>query len=386
MRAKLDTFVSEALPEWSPVIAHEVTDYGWRGLTSNGEVLEVKGDNISVPEEIVVARAGRPVARRAVSNVTNVDIDRYLVNFNRAVELYKQDRLDEALAVCEMIDPLTLRAKHNRSMMLLAAGRWRHGLREYWECEQSEPFIRPQAKAALDLGILPWMGEDLSGKKLALIHAHGFGDTIMMLRYVPRVRLTGADVVLVMPEELLRLASQHGEVVSEIPRDADAFCPMLHLLYLLDVHPDDVVGRSYLRSSTAHLSSSRKKVGLAWSIGKPSDGDFPRQIPLEQLVDHFKDCELHSVQIQGAEEAKALGVKTHDFIDFADCAAVMSSMDEIVSVDTAALHLAGAIGHPEVYGLLSRWASWRWVAPWYDNVKLCRQTSDGDWASALTQI
>jgi hypothetical protein len=64
----------------------------------------------------------------------------------------------------------------------------------------------------------------------------------------------------------------------------------------------------------------------------------------------------------------------------------MTHMDEIVSVDTAALHLAGAIGHPRVFGLLSYWSSWRWLAPWYANVRLCRQAKPNDWSSALAQL
>jgi hypothetical protein len=40
------------------------------------------------------------------------------------------------------------------------------------------------------------------------------------------------------------------------------------------------------------------------------------------------------------------GRKLDAFEDFADCAALMSLMDEIVTVDTAAVHLAGAIGIP----------------------------------------
>jgi ADP-heptose:LPS heptosyltransferase len=90
--------------------------------------------------------------------------------------------------------------------------------------------------------------------------------------------------------------------------------------------------------------------------------------------------------VQGADEARALGVHTHEFADFADCASLMMQMDMIVSVDTAALHLAGAIGHANVVGLLSHWSSWRWVAPWYANVRLCRQAAAGDWSSALAQI
>ena len=73
------------------------------------------------------------------------------------------------------------------------------------------------------------------------------------------------------------------------------------------------------------------------------------------------------------------------FDDFADCAALMSLMDEIVTVDTAAVHLAGAIGHPKITLLLSRWHSWRWQMPLYPNVCVCVQASEGDWDSAFTQ-
>src|SRR5262249_39660159 len=121
-------------------------------------------------------------------------------------------------------------------------------------------------------------------------------------------------------------------------------------------------------------------------IGKPSYGDYPREIPLGELIAALGDAELHSVQVQNADEARALGVHVHEFSDFADCAALMMQMDEIVSVDTAALHLAGAIGHPRVTALLSHWASWRWLAPWYADMRLCRQASAGDWASALAAL
>jgi ADP-heptose:LPS heptosyltransferase len=44
----------------------------------------------------------------------------------------------------------------------------------------------------------------------------------------------------------------------------------------------------------------------------------------------------------------------------------MTVLDEIVTVDTAAVHLGGALGHPKINLLLdTHWASWRWLAPWY---------------------
>jgi hypothetical protein len=242
------------------------------------------------------------------------------------------------------------------------------------------------------MGLKPWKGEDLNGKRLLLLHAHGFGDTIQMLRYVPRLENT----LMVMPPELHRLAEQVGLVVDRIV-DCDYFCPMLHLLYFLNVTTQHVKGGSYLgvnRYPTMvdkwHREvgrKERKRIGLAWSIGKPSDGDYPRQIPLELLVEKLsKYADLYSVQSQGVAEAEALGVKCYHFEDFADCAGLMWWMDHVVSVDTAALHLAGAIGIPRVTGLLSYWHSWRWQAPWYNNVKLLSQSSSGDWSSVIDQL
>jgi hypothetical protein len=371
--ARVLAVFDDDLPELDPVIAHEKTDYGWRGLTAHGEVLQVKSNGGEVPSEIVVALEGKAIGRRAVRNDLVLDIDQFLGHFNRAVDCYKDGRLEEALQESDatlQIAP-ALRAKFNRSMILLALGRWNEGFAEYWHCEQQQPFMRPQVRRALDRGLRPWLGESLTGKRLLVIHAHGFGDSIMMLRYLPTLYRLGARVVMDLPPELHRLAGQLGRCGSG--DGADYFCPLLHLLHFIKVTPQDVDGRPYLlRGGAPAKNADKPRVGIAWSIGKPSLGDYPREIPLEQLIAALGDVELHSVQIQNADSAREFGVRVHDFADFAECAEAMMTMDAIVSVDTAALHLAGAIGHPRVFGVLSRWASWRWIAPWYDNVKLCQ--------------
>jgi hypothetical protein len=385
----IDSFVDD-LPELDPVIFHERTDYGWRGLTAHGEVLEVRsadGSVISIPTEITVVQGGKRIGRRAIRNDVSVDIDAYLDHFNRAVEHYRANRVDDALVASDaalLAAPAT-RAKFNRAMILFAAGRWLEGSAEYVECEQREPFMRSQVRAALDRGLTPWQGEDLGGKKLMLLHAHGFGDSIMMLRYVKRLREMGANVCFDVPAELQSIASQFAPLDASTP---DYFCPMLHLLHWLKVTPENVDGSPYMGVDRAvpGVRQDRRRVGIAWSIGKRSDGDYPREIPLAELVASLGDAEIHSVQVQGEHEARAFGVHIHNYCDFADCARLMLKMDEIVSVDTAALHLAGAIGHPRVTGLLSHWASWRWLAPWYADMRLCRQTVAGDWSSALAQL
>jgi ADP-heptose:LPS heptosyltransferase len=95
---------------------------------------------------------------------------------------------------------------------------------------------------------------------------------------------------------------------------------------------------------------------------------------------------LISVQQNAVEEAEALGVEHYRFEDFADAAVLMSCCDEIITIDTAAVHLAGAIGHPNVKLLLSHWHSWRWLSPLYQGISFCVQDGPGDWDSALAKL
>jgi hypothetical protein len=390
------------LPQLDPIIAYEPTDDGWRGLTEHGELLEIHGQNghkVEVPDgDILVMRAGKPVGRRAIEQ-RGFAIDDYVRHFDQAAALFRSGKTQEALAESDAVMALapTLRARFNRAFVLLTLGQWADGLAEYELCERESPFLRPKMREALEAGIKPWRGEDLIGKRLLLVHDHGFGDTIQMLRYASTLRVMGADVVMMVPPELMRLAMQVGTVISSTSRviHADYVCSFLHLLHWLRVTPKPVTCNPYLKVDPMLRqkwverlgASTRLRVGLAWSVGVIYPDDYPRAIPFDELYDWLEvEVELYSMQTQMPPAFWEQNIHSFKFEDFADCAALMTLMDKIISVDTAALHLAGAIGHSQVYGLLSHWHSWRWQAPWYSQIKLCRQTSAGDWSSALEQI
>ena len=76
--------------------------------------------------------------------------------------------------------------------------------------------------------------------------------------------------------------------------------------------------------------------------------------------------------------------------DFADTAAAMMNLDLILTIDTAAAHLAGALGRP-TWTLLPWAADWRWLSgrrdsPWYPTMRLFRQPNKGDWQSVIAQV
>jgi hypothetical protein len=81
---------------------------------------------------------------------------------------------------------------------------------------------------------------------------------------------------------------------------------------------------------------------------------------------------------------------TEELHDFADTAALIANLDLVIAVDTAVVHLAGAMGKP-VWTLLPFVPDWRWLleredSPWYPTMRLFRQSSWGDWDSVITRV
>ncbi len=78
--------------------------------------------------------------------------------------------------------------------------------------------------------------------------------------------------------------------------------------------------------------------------------------------------------------------------DFADTAAIMDCLDLVISVDTAAVHLAGAMGKACWVLLPDRLTDWRWLSertdsPWYPKgMRLFRQSPGGSWSQVVAAV
>jgi hypothetical protein len=76
--------------------------------------------------------------------------------------------------------------------------------------------------------------------------------------------------------------------------------------------------------------------------------------------------------------------------DYAETAALVSALDLVVSVQTAVVHLAGALGTP-VWALISAVPEWRYgregsSMPWYPGARLFRQSVTGEWDDVLAAV
>ena len=80
----------------------------------------------------------------------------------------------------------------------------------------------------------------------------------------------------------------------------------------------------------------------------------------------------------------------HKVTSFADTAALVATLDLVISVDTAVAHLAGALG-VNTWVLLKYASDWRWFlerddSPWYSSMRLFRQEVTGEWSAPVTRI
>jgi hypothetical protein len=137
------------------------------------------------------------------------------------------------------------------------------------------------------------------------------------------------------------------------------------------------------------------KIGLVWAGSRTHLGDYERSIPLKLLEPLLKDgsADFYAPFIGDAlEEIGNLPITRLDALisDFADTAALLKQMDCLITVDTAAAHLAGALG-VKTFLLLPHCPDWRWsttgeTTPLYPSLTLMRQPSFGDWTGAINKL
>ncbi len=328
---------------------------------------------------------------------------------NRANALQDLQRYDDALATYEhalAIDADLSSAHHNEALCRLLMGDFASGWRKYewrWRDMQLEPFKRT-------FGQPLWLGKaPLAGKTILLHAEQGLGDTIQFARYATYAAKRGANVVMEVPPALLSLLTRlegvsHLVGCGEPLPPFDYHCPLLSLPLAFDTRLDSVPAAvPYLCNEPERVAAwrlrlgddGRPRVGLVWSGSVTHKNDRNRSIPLQALLPLLEaKAQFVSLQkdVRPADQAvlRERGDIQHigeQLEDFADTAAVIGSIDLLITVDTAVAHLAGALGKP-VWILLPLTPDWRWLldrddSPWYPTARLLRQRKIGEWAPVI---
>jgi hypothetical protein len=296
----------------------------------------------------------------------------------------------------------------NYALWELSQGRWRSGWERYeWGVSAGTRPVRTKQPQ--------WAGKALgSDSSLFLWAEQGFGDTIMCLQLLRRVREQNPEcrIVLEVPKELVRFVQQScvAEEVFEtrtdksVPFPFDAHCSLMSLPHVLGIEPDTLNALNrYLCADedgvnkwAAQIDPYAFNVGIVWAGSPNHAGNAERSLSLEQFAPLFQmNATFYSFQKDVSAEEIAAGTERviplgDGFQDFADTAAVLVLMDLVITCDTSVAHLAGALGK-QVWNLISANPDYRWMqdtteTPFYPSMRLYRQERLGEWGSVIDRV
>jgi tetratricopeptide (TPR) repeat protein len=308
------------------------------------------------------------------------------------------------------IDPNHKAARWNLSFARLMQGDLEGGWPDY-ELRWAQPGMAPRSFQQPR-----WDGSPLDGKTILVYAEQGLGDTIQFLRYLPPVQQCGVKVLFECQPRLEQLLTDALGAVMVVPAGAplppfDVQVPLVSLPGLFQTTLATIPAPvSHLDPDPALVERWRRelspisgfKTGIAWQGNPKHPADRYRSVSLASFEALARVPGVRLVSLQkgpGADQLSSLAgrfpvLDLNDGLDttgaFIDTAAVMKSLDLIVTVDSALAHLAGTLGVP-VWVALPVAPDWRWLmersdSPWYPTMRLFRQSRLGDWQEVFERI
>ncbi|WP_321798635.1 tetratricopeptide repeat protein [Burkholderia sp. BCC1988] len=291
-----------------------------------------------------------------------------------------------------------------------------------WANHEARWFGSPELRDVLpNMPVPRWTGESLDGKTLFVWGEQGNGDAIQFMRFVPqlaeRVRAEGGKLVYCCFAQFLPLFSRalEGIVDTIVPHDISALpvhdfeLPLASLPLALGLTMDQLPGATHYlqpdpcaverwRGRWAH--DGRLRVGLVWSGNRTHRRNPLRSIEPLAYANAFKDIdgiEFVNLQLNASDELGAMREAgmvitdpTAELRSYDDTAALLSTLDLVITVCTSVAHLAGALGVP-TWLLLDVNPHWVWMAertdsPWYPSLTLYRQDEYRQWAPVIERV
>ncbi len=267
-----------------------------------------------------------------------------------------------------------------------------------------------------------WEGQPLEGKRLLLSSEQGVGDIVMFAGFIPPLLAMGARITLEMYKPMIEWFTQSFPDVKVIPmtaalntdirkQDFDYHCMLGDLMrfgigsYRPTEHAPHMKADTNLTASLRAKykgASDQRLIGISWHTINPITG-YIRSIPLDQWLPILRtpNCRFVSLQYMDHDADIAALASDQGVTIISDhgidpvrekhrFAVQIAAMDEVISIQNAATHFAGALGVPTTL-MLSAAADWRWGLtrsdnPFYRTVRIVRQTAYGRWQPVIEQV
>jgi Flp pilus assembly protein TadD len=343
---------------------------------------------------------------------------------NYSMVLSHEGRLAEAISVCDRLlaaKPGLDEARLNRALANLKLGRFAEAWPDYEARKLTRsnyiprPYVFPE-----------WRGEQLTGKTVLVYAEQGLGDEIMFASCLPDLIARAGRCVLECTPRLERLLRRsfpgvtlHAAKQSDVDTGWLAQVGPVDYQVALGSLPgffrrqwsDFPRHAGYLRADPARVEYWRGRclrtpgagphIGISWRGGVTSTRRLLRSMQLSELRPLVQRKDAVFVSLQYGEcraEIEALlqsaGVRVHHWQeaidDYDETAALVGALDRVISVQTAVVHLAGALGKP-AWVMVPAVPEWRYLQsgdamPWYPSVRLFRQQRADQWQPVIAEV
>lgn len=270
---------------------------------------------------------------------------------------------------------------------LLRQGAWREGWR-FWEIGRlGYSWSPPPGTKIAD-------GKSLEGKRVLVLTEGGYGDVFQNSRWLPTLIEMGAKVNFhVWKRQIpLLMTSPELEGVEFSPAGEevdvgsyDCVTSLLSLPAILDVTPDKVPPPVTFHVEPLTPKNGHRTLGLAWRAEEMSSHRKLRTIPME-LLEPFRSVEGEWQSLVPKETLPWMKPSPENWLD---TARAMVTLDKVVAVDSAVVHLAGCLRIPTTM-VLPVCAEWRWgtgeyALPWYENMRIVRAKQPDEWKQVIEE-
>jgi len=266
-------------------------------------------------------------------------------------------------------------------------------------------------------------GDPIKGfGRLLLWCEQGYGDIIMMLRFVKYIKqyLGFKEVHFEVPAELYTLACRHTEGIDSVyivradlhtPIEFDHHMSIMDLPYNLGIISEEefngnspyIIPRQDVIDEWKNCFekdpevNGKKRIGLCWRGSPGHVNDKNRSAKLQDFHPLVKDQNnvLFALVKEGQDDVpkemeSRLKNISGGLINADYTTGAIGAMDCIVTVDTFVAHLAGAMGK-KVYLLLPFAQEWRWkdgigTSYLYNTVEMFKQVDPGDWSTPIRKV
>ena len=311
--------------------------------------------------------------------------------FSEAGRIAEAEReLREALALAPGDKPTELAL----GGLLLSVGRYAEG----WPLLRARGEVNPGVVPKMTALAFPeWTGEPLAGKSILVWVEQGFGDKIQMARFVALLRAQGAQVTLGCNPPLTHLFSTLAGVDRLVPISVgesitvdrhDFWTRYFSLPDYLAITLETLPAAPYLAAPDDRRA---KWAGFAPQVGRPARIGLVSQASPTGFNAGNKGLRPEDARRLTDLGAISLHPEDTGAADFADTAAILETLDLVISIDTSVAHLAGAMGKPCWTLLPFNKCDWRWLrdrsdSPWYPTMRLYRAGKPFDWTPTIDAV